>query len=70
MSVSASRTRLTGLTKELTSQWQQAKDCWKDDKSREFEKKYIEELVTSLNRAISNMENLEKIVSKIRSDCE
>lgn len=70
MSVRASGSRLIAITRDLVNQWEQAKDSWKDAKALEFEKKYIEELVAGVDRAASVIEQLDKIITKIRSDCE
>jgi hypothetical protein len=66
----ASGSRLAGLTKELRAQWQDTKNYWKDAKSQEFEHKYMEELLASVDRAVTVIDQLDKLVSKIRKDCE
>jgi uncharacterized protein YeaO (DUF488 family) len=66
----ASGSRLAGLTKELRAQWQDTKNYWKDAKSQEFERKYMEELLASVDRAVTVIEQLDKLVTKIRKDCE
>jgi uncharacterized protein (UPF0335 family) len=68
--VKASGSRLAGLTKELRAQWQDTKNYWKDAKSQEFEHKYMEELLASVDRAVTVIDQLDKLVSKIRKDCE
>ncbi len=70
MSMSASRMRLTGITKEVLLKWQQTKEYWQDAKSQEFEKKYLEELEASVDKAVSVIEQLDRLVTKVRSDCE
>ncbi len=65
-----SSARLAGLTKELRVQWQETKHYWKDDKCLEFEHKYMEELFASVDRAVTVIEQLDKLLSKIRTDCE
>jgi len=66
----ASGSRLAGLTKELRAQWMDTKNYWKDTKSQEFEHKYMDELLASVDRAVTVIEQLDKLVSKIRKDCE
>jgi thymidylate synthase len=66
----ASGSRLAGLTKELRAQWQDTKNYWKDAKSQEFEHKYMEELLASVDRAVTVIDQLDKLVNKIRKDCE
>jgi hypothetical protein len=68
--VKASSNRLSGITKELRSQWQETKNYWKDAKSLEFEQKYMEELLASVDRTVTVMEQLDKLITKIRTDCE
>ncbi len=65
-----SSARLVGLTKELRAQWQATKAYWKDDKCREFEQKYMEELFASVDRTATVIEQLDKLLTKIRHDCE
>lgn len=62
--------RLDAITKELWLQWQQTKDYWRDEKAEEFEKKYLEELVASVSKAVGVIEDLDKLTNKIRRDCE
>jgi len=66
----ASGNRLSGITKELRAQWADTKAHWKDAKSLEFEHRYMEELLTSVDRTVSVMEQLDKLLTKIRTDCE
>jgi hypothetical protein len=68
--MSASAARLESLTKDLRVHWQQTKEYWSDAKSQEFEHKYLEELFTSVNRAVGVIEQLEKVITKIKKDCE
>ena len=65
-----SSARLVGLTKELRTQWQDTKAYWKDAKSQEFEHRYMEELLASVDRTVTVIEQLDKLVSKVRNDCE
>jgi uncharacterized protein YeaO (DUF488 family) len=66
----ASGNRLTGITKELRAQWQDTKAHWKDAKSQEFERRYMEELLASVDRTVTVIEQLDKLITKIRKDCE
>ena len=65
-----SANRLAALTKELRAQWEQTKADWKDAKSLEFEHRYMDELLASVDRSVTVIEQLDKLVSKIRKDCE
>ena len=68
--MSASGARLEALTKDLRVHWQQTKDYWSDDKSREFEHKFLEELFASVDRAVLVIDQLDKLILKIKKDCE
>jgi hypothetical protein len=68
--MSASGARLESLTKELRAHWYQTKESWMDAKSREFEHQYLDELFASVDRAVLTIEQLDKVISKIKKDCE
>ena len=70
MSMSSNRGRLLMITKELVLRWEETKETWTDGKSMEFEAKYIQELITSVDSAATVIDQLDKLVSKIRRDCE
>jgi hypothetical protein len=66
----ANGSRLQALTKELWVQWQQTRQSWTDAKSVEFEHKYLQELMTSVDKSVTVIEQLDKLMGKIRQDCE
>ena len=68
--MSASGARLEALTKELRVHWQQTKEYWSDEKAREFEHKFLEELFASVDRAALVIDQLDKVIWKIKKDCE
>jgi len=70
MNVGASADRLEGLTRELRIQWEHTKEFWKDAKSREFERKYMDELLSNVNATVTSIGELNRILSRTRSDCE
>jgi phage shock protein A len=70
MSMISSKARLGAATKELSTKWQETKEHWHDAKSQEFERKYLEDLQTSVDTAAGVMDQLDKLINKIRSDCE
>lgn len=70
MSVSNDGTRLASITKELVIKWRETRECWKDSKSAEFEKAYMDELQASVDSAVTVIEKLDKLLMKIRKDCE
>ena len=70
MSIAANKARLISSTRELAAQWTLTKDSWRDVKCQEFERKYMEQLVSNVEAAMEVIDQLDKLVSKIRSDCE
>lgn len=70
MSIATSKARLDALTKELSSNWAQTKYFWRDAKSQEFEHRFMDELLAGVNRTTASIQELEKIVAKVRNDCE
>jgi hypothetical protein len=70
MNTSANGKILVMATKELSRKWEDTKESWQDAKSREFEQKYLLELMASVERAVPVFDDLDKLLSRIRSDCE
>lgn len=70
MSLSASKIRLAAITKELLANWRETKESWRDAKSHEFEQNYLQELFDSVDSAVGVMDQLDKALKKIRTDCE
>lgn len=68
--MSESRNRLVSLTRELLAEWENTKQYWNDSKSTEFEKRFLDELRSGVNAAVTNIESLERILSKIHDDCD
>jgi hypothetical protein len=66
----ASGNKLTAITRELWAEWQQTKASWRDARAAEFERKYLEELLASVDRTVTVMEQLDKLITKVRKDCE
>jgi len=66
----ASGTRPSAITKELWNQWLQTREYWQDTKAEEFQRRYLEELVSSVEKAVTVIEQLDKLGDKIRKDCE
>ena len=62
--------RLGALTRDLNNRWQHTKESWRDDKAVEFERHYIEELNSGVDKSIGVIEQLDKLLAKIRNDCE
>ncbi len=57
------------LTKELLRSWEQTRAVWKDQKAEEFEQTYLNDLESSVNRAIYGMEKLDGMLKRVKKDC-
>ncbi len=68
--MSSNGARLAAITKDLLIRWQQTREHWKDAKAREFEERYMLQLESTVNAAITGIANLENVIRKVRSDCE
>ena len=70
MSAVGSKGRLLGATKELSLKWEETRNYWRDDKSREFDRKYMQELFAGMDKAVNVIEKLDELLKRVRSDCE
>jgi hypothetical protein len=70
MNLAANAARLSALTKDIANRWSETRDHWLDAKSREFDVKYMEPLVSNVDNGAHIVEQLSKLIEKIRSDCE
>jgi hypothetical protein len=70
MNMSGNKSRLVGLTREISLQWEETKNHWRDAKSQEFEHRYMSELSAQVDRSVTILEKLEEVLKKVRSDCE
>ena len=70
MNLSGNKSRLVGLTRELSLQWDETKNFWRDTKSDEFDRKYMVELSAQVDRTVVVLDQLEELLKKMRSDCE
>lgn len=70
MSLQNSRGRLLGLSREMIRQWQETQEVWRDEKAREFDQTYMQPLFDAADNAVAAMEDLDKLLAKLRNDCE
>jgi hypothetical protein len=70
MSLSGNKSRLMGLTREISVQWAETRNHWRDAKSEEFERRFMTELSYHVNRTVNVVEQLDELLRKVRSDCE
>lgn len=70
MSISSNGKLVMAATKELWLRWEETKNFWQDAKAAEFEHRYLLELQSSVDRALPIFADLDKLIGKVRSDCE
>jgi hypothetical protein len=70
MSVSGNQGRLVGLTRDISLEWAETKNYWRDAKSEEFERRFMSELSAQVNRAVIVLEQMDELLKKVRIDCE
>ena len=70
MSMSGSKARLVGLTKELSLKWEDTRNYWRDAKAQEFERKYLQELFAGVDKTIGVVEKLDELLKRVQKDCE
>ena len=70
MNLSGTKSRLAGVTKELSLRWTETKYSWRDAKSQEFQHRYLEELFAQVDRSLTALEKLDVLLDKVRKDCE
>lgn len=70
MRLNASKSRLGAVSKELKRQWENTKIAWRDQKAAEFESRYLTPMFDASENALAAIEKLDKVISKVRNDCE
>jgi hypothetical protein len=70
MNTSANGKQLVAATKDLVRRWEETKESWQDAKATEFEQKYLFELLAAIERAAPVFDDLDKLLNRIRSECE
>jgi hypothetical protein len=68
--MNAISSRLNGMTRELWSRWQVTRESWRDARADEFDRRYMQELVSSVDKTVAVVEQLDKLLERIRRDCE
>jgi hypothetical protein len=69
VSTIASRARLVQAAKKLMADWEQAQEAWRDDNCRQFDKKYMTPLQSSIRAAALAMERMETLLEGAQQDC-
>ncbi len=70
MNLNGNKSRMQGLTKDISLQWTNTKNHWRDSRSADFDRSYMQELLPRVNQAAGAIEKLEELFKRIRKDCE
>ncbi len=70
MSARSSAANLVQAMKDISREWEETTNAWRDVKSAEFGRKYLEELPDHIARAVGVMQEIDVLLNKVRSDCE
>jgi hypothetical protein len=70
MNLSGNKSRLVGLTREISLRWAETKNHWRDARSEEFDRRFMAELDASVSRTVLILDKLDELLKKVRSDCE
>jgi hypothetical protein len=70
MSIGNDGKTVAAATKDLLRRWKETRESWRDSRSEDFERRHVREWEAAIDRAMPVFENLEKLVTKIRKDCE
>jgi hypothetical protein len=63
------RGNLDKSLKDLMLRWQATRQDWSDEVAEEFEKKYLDPLDVALRNAVSAMEQMAQVLSRVDRDC-
>jgi hypothetical protein len=70
MGVYEGRGNLAKAFKSLEARWMEAKESWDDPRSREFEQRFLVPLEMDLRSAVSAMDQMAVVISRIHQECE
>ena len=69
MSTVESRAKLMQAAKKLMVDWEQVKEAWRDENCRQFDKKYMAPLESSIRAAALAMERMGTTLDGAEQDC-
>jgi len=70
MNLSGNRSRLSAISKELSHRWRETKNHWRDARSEQFERKYLDELMIRVEKTVTVIEKLDEVLTRVKKDCE
>jgi len=69
VSTSESRAKLVQAAKKLMADWQQVRETWRDENCREFDKRYMASLESSIRAAVVAMERMGAMLEAAEQEC-
>jgi hypothetical protein len=70
MSLGTNGRAILAATRELSRKWDETKVSWRDSKSEEFEKEYLADLFSNVDRALVILDELDRLLASVRSQCD
>ena len=70
MSMQNAAARLAGLAQGLSNEWRRTKTIWSDSRSEAFAETYMVELRDNVGRALATIDEIDRLLRRIRTDCE
>jgi len=70
MGVYEGRGTLSKAVKLLENRWHEAKMSWDDPRAREFEERFLMPLNMDLRNAVTAMDQIAILLTRIRAECE
>ncbi len=70
MSAIEGRAKLAQASKKLMSDWQEARDNWRDENARRFEQQYMAPLEANIRSAVLAIERIGSAIEAARQDCK
>ena len=70
MGVYEGRGTLSKSLKALETRWAETRMDWSDSRAVDFEKRFLEPMKLDLRSAVSAMDHMAVLLSKIRHECE
>ena len=55
---------------EMMEEWRETRKSWRDDVANIFQRESLDPLAPRVNAALEAMEELDKLLRKVREDCE
>jgi hypothetical protein len=70
VNISANAKVVLTATRELARKWDQTRHHWSDAKSLEFEREYLADLFSDVERSVPTLEELDRLIRNVRNQCE